>query len=96
MLGIIVLILIFIAVVLIYSKVKKVGFLHALIKVPLIIFEFLLRESANNGKKMEREARRQGMYDKAEELKYKSENLKSVADNQVRNAKDKVDQHFDE
>lgn len=40
---ILILILIWAAAAFIYSKVKKVGFVHAMIDIPLIVFRFCLR-----------------------------------------------------
>lgn len=91
--AILVIILIWAGISFIYSKVKKVSFIHAMINVPLIIIKVFFEEAASNSKRHAREFRRNKQYDAAEKMNEASdaaENFSKMASS----FKDAADQKF--
>lgn len=91
--AILLLILIWAAIAFIYSKVKKVSFIHAMISVPLIIIKVLFESMASKSRTQARDFRRNKQYDAAEKMSEASDAAKSFSQ-MASSFKDAADQKF--
>lgn len=90
---IVILVVIWLVISFIYSKVKKETFLASLILVPLAIIKFFFKEAASSSfSEVEREAKKQGRDDvlgKIEEVKSKYNDIAKSAQNAETRIKEK-------
>lgn len=91
--AILILILIWAAAAFIYSKVKKVGFVHAMINIPLIVFRYLLKESASSSRRMANDLHGKRQYEAEQKMRDNCAAAESFAD-MAAAAKDTVDSKF--